>query len=320
MDGRPFNLKRAALLLLLGLWIIPAHPAWAQNTLGPIAVLLSDTEEAYARPVASFTQEIQMPVQIFNLKGEIDNAPQEMARIFAIRPALILALGAKAAYTAKVWTADHPKIPVIFALVLNWRRYKLMDGQDNIAGIASEVAPGTHFLNMTLTSPRVKRIGVIYSRVHSSETIRQARQEAAKLGLDLVEMPISRPMEFRQAFKQISERIDGFWMLADPVVYTLANVDWLEERCTRERLVCIGQSRNIAEIGVLLAVNPDLTNVGLQAASMAKNILTNHQIPKQIGVMPPLGTRLVLNAKTAEKIDLRLSQIVMDLASDIIDR
>lgn len=320
MDGRPFNLKRAALLLMLGLWIIPAHPARAEARLGPITVLLSDTEEAYTRPVSSFTEEIQMPVQIFNLNGEIDNAPREMARIFAIRPALILALGAKAAYTAKVWTADHPKIPVIFALVLNWRRYKLLDGQDNIAGIASEIAPGTQFLNLTLASPQVKRIGVIYSRVHSSETIRQARRAAAKLGLTLVEIPISRPMEFRQAYKQISEHIDGFWMLADPVVYTLANVDWLKERCTRDRLVCIGQSRNIAEIGVLLAVNPDLANVGLQAASMAKNILINNQIPKQIGVMPPLGTRLVLNAKTAEKIGLRLNRIVMDLASDIIDR
>jgi putative tryptophan/tyrosine transport system substrate-binding protein len=320
MDGKPFNLKLAALLLILGLWIVPAHPCGAEPALGPIAVLLSDTEEAYTRPVASFIDEIQMPVQIFNLKGEVDNAPREMARIFAIRPALIFALGAKAAYTAKVWTTDHPKIPVIFALVLNWRRYKLLDGQDNIAGIASEVAPGTHFLNLTMASPRAKRIGVIYSRTHSSETIRQARTAAAKLGLTLVEIPIRRPMEFRQAYKQISEHIDGFWMLADPVVYTLANVDWLEGRCTRDRLVCIGQSKNIAEMGVLLAVNPDMANVGLQAASMAKNILTNHQTPKQIGVMPPLGTRLVLNAKTAEKIDLKLNRIVMDLASDIIDR
>jgi putative tryptophan/tyrosine transport system substrate-binding protein len=320
MDGKPFNLKAALLLLMLGLWIVPACAAHAETAPGPIAVLLSDTEEAYSRPVASFTKEIQMTVQIFNLRGEVDNAPRAMNRIFAIRPALILALGAKAAYTAKVWTADHPQIPVIFALVINWRRYKLLEGQDNIAGIASDVAPGTHFANLTMASPHVKRIGVIYSRIHSSETIRQARQAAAKLGLALVEMPISRPTEFRKAYKQISEHIDSFWILADPVVYTLANVDWIEKRCTRDRLVCIGQSRNIAEIGVLLAVNPDMANVGLQAASMAKNILLNAVTPKQIGVMPPLGTRLVLNAKTAEKIDLRLNRIVMDLASDIIDR
>jgi putative ABC transport system substrate-binding protein len=320
MDGRPFNLKMAALLLLLGIWIIPAHPCGAEPCSGPIAVLLSDSEEAYRRPVTSFVEEIQMPVQIFNLKGDIDNAPREMARIFSMRPTLIFALGAKAAYTAKVWTTDYPQIPVIFALVLNWQRYKFLDGQDNITGIASEVAPGTQFVNLAMASPQAKRIGAIYSRTHSSETIRQAKEAAAKLGLQLVAIPISQPTEFHQVYKQLAARIDVFWMLTDPVVYTLANVNWLEERCTRDRLVCIGQSRNIAELGILLAVNPDLANVGLQAASMAKNILLNHQTPKQIGVMPPLGTRLVLNAKTAEKIDLELNRIVMDLASDIVGR
>ena len=44
MDGKPLNLK-AALLLILGFWIIPAHPTWAETALGPIAVLLSDSEE-----------------------------------------------------------------------------------------------------------------------------------------------------------------------------------------------------------------------------------------------------------------------------------
>ena len=67
-------------------------------------------------------------------------------------------------------------------------------------------------------------------------------------------------------------------------------------------------------------MDPDPANVGLQAASMAKSILINHQNPKEVGVMPPLGTRLVLNAKTAEKIDLKLNRTAMDLASDIIDR
>ena len=320
MDGKPFNLKLTALLLLLGIWIVPAHPCGAAPALGPIAVFLSDTEAAYTEPVSAFQDEIQIPVQIFNLKGEIDNAPREMARIFAIHPVLILALGAKAAYTAKVWTADHPQIPVIFALVLNWRRYKLLDGQNNIAGIASEVAPGTQFVNLTMTSPQIKRIGVIYSRLHSSETIRQAREAAVKLGLTLVARPIKRPMEFRQAYKQISEQIDSFWMIADPVAYTLANVDWIKKRCTRDRLICLGQSRNIAEVGVLLAVEPDMANVGMQAASMAKNILLNRVSPKQIGVMPPLGTRLVLNAKTAETIDLKLNPVVQDLAGEIIDR
>ncbi len=320
MNGRPLRIKIAALLLILGIWNTPVHTYGADAPSGPIAILLSDTEEAYTRPVASFIDEIQRPVEVFNLKGEIDRAPSLMAKIFAVRPTLIFALGAKAAYTAKVWTTDRPHIPVVFAMVLNWQRYKFLDGQDNIAGIASEVAPGTHLVNLTIASPQIKKVGVIYSKAHSAETIRHAKEAAVKLGLEVVDIPISRPKEFRQAYKQIAEKIDGFWMLADPVVYTLENVDWLEKRCTKDQIVCMGQSRNIAEMGILLAVNPDIANIGLQAASMAKSILLRHRSPKQIGVMPPLGTHLVLNAKTADKIGMSLNDTVMDLANDIIGR
>jgi ABC-type uncharacterized transport system substrate-binding protein len=321
MDGKRLIIRLAAVLLIFGILHVPAAVTYGADAAAkPIAVFLSDDQEAYTKPLAAFVDAIQWPVETFNLKGDIDNAPREMARILSIQPALIFALGAKAAYTAKIWTADHPDIPVVFAMVLNWQRYKLLEGQDNIAGIAYEVAPGTQLANLTMASPLVKRIGVIYSQSHSAETIQQARAAAARLGLEIVDIPISRPKDFRQAYKQIAERIDGFWMLADPVVYTFDNVDWLEARCAKDRLVCIGESRNIAEMGVLLAVNPDIVNVGLQAAAMAKNILIQHQQPKQIGVMPPLGTHLVLNAKTAEKIGLKLNSLVMDMASEIIDK
>lgn len=318
MNGRSLPIRMKTLLLGIFL-IIPTYALGADGK-APIAILLSDSEEAYTKPVATFIDEIRMPVKVFDLKGDLDNAPQQMGRIFSIRPALILALGAKAAYTAKVWTVDRPEVPVLFSMVLNWKRYGLLDGQDNIAGIASEVAPGTQFINMTIASPKVKRIGVIYSEAYSSETLQQAKKAAAKLGLEVVDIPISRPKEFRQAYKQIADRIDGYWMLADPVVYSLDNVAWLEERCTRDRIVCIGQSRNIAEVGILMAVNPDVTNIGIQAASMAKSILLRQRPPGQIGVMPPLGTHLVLNAKTAKRIGLELNRTAMDMASEVIDK
>jgi putative tryptophan/tyrosine transport system substrate-binding protein len=320
MTGRLLPINIAALVLILGAFFLSTPAKGGGSSPGPIAILLSDSEAAYTRPVASFIDEIRMPVRIFNLRGDINNAPQQMAKIFAIRPSLIFALGAKAAYTAKVWTADQPEIPVIFAMVLNWQRYGLLEGQHNIAGIASEAAPGTQLASMTIAFPQIKRIGVIYSKAYSSETVGQAKKAAAKLGLEIVDMPIDRPAEFRQAFKQIAEKIDGFWLLADPVVYTLDNVDWLENRCALDRLICIGQSKNIAETGVLLAVDPDIANIGRQAASIAKSILLNHQQPDRIGVMPPLGTHLVLNIKTANKIGLKLSRTTVDMFSDIIEK
>lgn len=320
MNGRLLPISITALLLMLGLgFTVPVCATEAEGH-APVAILLSDSEEAYTKPVATFSSEVGMPVKEFDLKGDVDNAPARMGDILAIKPALIFALGAKAAYTAKVWTADTPEIPVIFAMVLNWERYGLLDGQDNMAGIASEVDPGTQFINLTIALPNVKRVGVIYSKAHSAETVEHAKRESGRLGLELVEAPINRPMEFRQTYKQIANKIDGYWILADPVVYTLENVAWLEERCTRDRIVCMGPSRNIAELGILLAVNADVSNIGVQAASVAKSILLRQLTPKQIGVMPPLGTRLVLNAKTAERIGLKLNRTALDIASDVIDK
>ena len=45
-----------------------------------------------------------------------------------------------------------------------------------------------------------------------------------------------------------------------------------------------------------------------------------HQHPSKIGVMPPLGTKLVLNKKTADKIGLPLNRAILNVAGDIIDR
>ncbi len=321
MSGRRILTKILILwVLVLDTFIFTGYTSETELKFGPVAVLLSNEEEAYTMPVSTFINEVSFKVNVFNLHGDITRAKAVMAEILSQKPSLIFALGAKAAYIAKVWTRDRPDIPVVFAMVLNWQRYKLFEGQDNIAGIAYDVAPGTQFINMTLFSPNVQRIGVIYSKEHSSQTIEKAMESAEKLGLKLVARPISRPRNFKRAYKKISKQIEVFWIIADPVVYTLDNMSWLEEKCVKDSIICIGQSKNIAKLGVLLAMSPDTPNIGSQAASMAKSILLLNKNPKEIGVMPPLGTRLFLNVKTASKIGLVIEQYAMDMASEIIDK
>jgi len=319
MAGKKLPLINLLLALLVLLCGTQGRAATTASDAPLVVILISDLEEAYTAPVAVFSEQIGMPTAHFNLMGDIDRAPALMAEILAKKPALIFALGAKAAYVAKVWTKDHPDIPVIFAMVVNWERYNLLAGQNNIAGIASDVDPGTQLANILLVSSKIKRIGVVYNSEYSETIMDKTRKAAQVLGIDLLEEPIARPQEFQRAFKRMIDRIDGFIMLADPVLFTLENVAWLEKRCIRERLVCAGPSENIARLGILLSVNPDNANIGAQAASVAKSILSKKTEPGRIGVMPPLGTRLFLNLKTASQIGLAIDQTVVDLASDVIN-
>lgn len=297
-----------------------AAPALAAaEAKGPVAILLSDNSEAYHQQATSFSGEVGIPCQVFNLQGDIQRDPGLKDRLFAGQPALIYALGAKAAYAAKLWTKDRQDITVIFTMVLNWQRYNLLEGQTNIVGIAAEISPGTQFANMTIFSPTVKRIGLLYS-AYSTELLRQARKEAALLGLELVAEPINRSDDFQLGFKKLSGQVDAFWVMNDPVIYTLENMDWLETRCLKEKLLCVGQSQNLAKMGLTLAVNPDAAQTAVQASAMAKNILSRSQKTSDLQVMEPIGTQLLINLKTAQHIGLAIPPQALSIATSVIDQ
>jgi ABC-type uncharacterized transport system substrate-binding protein len=307
-------------LLLAAVWLGGLPMALAAADSDPVVILVSDEEKAYSGPIESFIAEINQPVEIFNLKGNVERAPDIMGQIFSRNPRLIFALGAKAAVVSKVWTKGSPEIPVVFGMVLNWERYGLFDRQGNVAGIAYDVAAGTHLANLAMISPEINRIGVIYSREHSGRFIESARKSADILNLKLIEKPIENPQEFQRAFKGMEDRVDSYWILSDPIVYTLENISWLEDRCIKNRIICLGPSENVAKLGVVLSVDPDQKNIGVQAASMAKSILESGQRPGKIGIMPPIGTRLFINLKTANKIGLHISRNTLDQATRVIDR
>ncbi|MDD5760118.1 MAG: ABC transporter substrate binding protein [Desulfobulbaceae bacterium] len=304
------------LLLALGLG---TGSALAATPSDPIAILLSDSDEVYQKQATAFSEEIELKTEIFNLQGDEDRDPGLKDKILSTKPVLIYALGAKAAYAAKLWTQNHQEIPVLFAMVINWQRYNLLEGSSNMAGIAAEMAPGTQFANMTMFSPTVKRVGLLYSS-YSSALLVQARKEAALLGLELVAEPLEHSEDFQRSFKKISGHIDAFWVLNDPVLYTLENLDWLEGRCLKEKLFCVGQSKNLAKLGLTLTVNPEMTQISIQAAAIAKNILLRGQKPNEIRVMEPIGTQLLVNSKTATRIGLILSPQALKMATSVIDR
>jgi putative ABC transport system substrate-binding protein len=316
MHGKHFLISLALIGLTIGLPFVPAQQASAS---GPIAVLLSDDEAAYSAPVKTFMEEVGSPANRYNLAGNIEQAPAVMQKLLETHPSLIFALGAKAAYIAKLWTSNHPRIPVVFAMVLNYRHYDFLASQDNMTGIAYETAPGTQFINAMLFFPHVRKIGVVYSELHSSETVMQAKSEAASLGVELIAESIANPRNFKPALKKMLPRIDAFWVLTDPVVFTLENIGWMRTECIKNRTVTVGQSENIIRDAALLSIAPDLYTIGSQAAAIAHNILSDSSRPAEIGVVDPLGTRILLNTAIARRMGISINPSALNFASEVTD-
>ncbi|MCP4109270.1 MAG: hypothetical protein GY749_27715 [Desulfobacteraceae bacterium] len=296
----------------------PVQKNSVSYTSRPVAVLLTSDSEAYTTHADDFINKIGIPSEVFNLYGDIRNADNVKDEILSVNPVLIFALGAKASYTAKTLTADHPDILVIFGMVMNWKKYKLHE-QNNVVRIPYVVAPDIQFAYFKMFAPDVQQIGVIYSKMHSSEIIADAEHAAMLEELELVAEPIAESKDLRPAYNKIRDRIDAFWLIADPVVYTPKNMDWLKRQSIRDSIPCFGQSENIVKLGALLAVTYDDYGIGSEAASIAKKILFENESPKNIGEKYRQELRIFLNMKTAEKIGLEISQSAIRVATDIIE-
>lgn len=314
MTGKKLR-NSVGLLLLLAFMLAPCGHAWGS---GGVAVLLSDSLASYQEPVDTFGEEIGLPLKQYNLGGDLNRVIQLREQVFRDKPDLILAVGAKAAYAAKIWTRDHQEIPVVFIMVLNWQRYQLLDGQGNISGIAMETGPGTQLANMAMFTPKARRIGVIYSK-EFLEPFTQAQKAAQLIGLELIGSQIDSAKEFKRAFKELADKVDGFWMLNDPTLFTLDNVDWFRERCIKDHLVCIGEAEEMARTGLLLSIAPDHQNIGSQAASVAMNILQHHQKPQDVGVMDPISTHISVNLATAAKLGMDIKQLPLEMAFKVYE-
>lgn len=310
-------IREIPLIVLIYFIICPMSFSFSHDH---VAVLISNDVPAYTAPIKAFTAELGLPVNIYDLEGDVNHASTIMGKIYDRHPSLIYVLGAKAAYAAKNESIRRKKknIPIVFSMVLNWERYDLLKGAPHITGVSADVDPGTQFAYMRLFAPHVKKIGVIYSKTHSTFKIEKAMIVSEILNVDLIAVPISHHKEFRKAFNDIYKEIDAFWILADPVIFTPRNMEWLKDKCIDNHIINMGQSRNIADLGILLAVNIDPQDIGVQSASIAKNILFRNQETKTIGVMPPLGTELILNIKTAVKIGLDVHDDAKNLANKII--
>lgn len=303
--------------ILLGLLFLGFNSLVLAAEPGPVALLLSADEPVYQETAKAFVGEFDRPVRTFNLHGRTREVPRVMEEILAAKPSLILALGARAAYAAKMWTDDAMEIPIIFAQALNWRHFRLTEGRRNIAGIDTVPQPGSELAYLTMIAPKVKRIGLVHSTL-TAETAGEIARAAALFGITVEPVLIDDARDFKGTVKKLAQRIDGFIALRDPRIYTLDTLDWLTERCERYGLACLGRTPELARKGILLTVSPGPHEVALQAVSMAESILKGELRPTDIGVSPPLGTQVYLNLKTAGMLGLEISSEALQAATEII--
>ena len=277
-----------------------------------VLIVQSENLAQYHVATAAFESASGATTVVVRIDDPIEKARRKIRRAAEVAaPEAIFALGAQAAVLAK---AELPEIPLVFAMVMDWRRHGL-DGSGT-AGVALEMPVDDLLTRYKLMLPSLRRIGLIYSSAMSDDFLSGAREAALRLGIELSEEPVTAPDQVAGAYRRLRRDIDAVWMIPDPGVVTRDNFAYLAHRTRNDEIAFLAFSENFVRAGALLSVTPDYRTMGSQAAALLDRLLRNS---KQMTIVQnPLGARLVVNATTARAVGISLDATVLTMADAII--
>lgn len=278
-----------------------------------IAVILSDSLSAYEAPVARFREVVARPVTVYDIEGRKDRAEAVVRQLQADPPPLVLALGPKAAWIA---TRELPGVPVVYAMVVDPRRYGLQGTQ--VTGVSMEVPPEATLSQFQLFAPDVRKLGVLLSASNTNPQVQAALAAARKLGFEPIVQRVTNERDVRAAWQRTAASVDALWLLPDPVVMNPETFRWLRGETLRRRMPLLASTENLVRAGALLCVAPDRDVVGQQAGELAQRILDGGEIPGTIEPVPPGSMRVVLNRDTLEQIGLEVDELMLDFADEVV--
>ncbi len=277
----------------------------------PIAIIRSSDLVEYDAPIDAFVQSLDVPVDIFDIQGDRGRAYRIAAQLRKDPPALIFALGARAA-----WLVSHklPYTPMVYAMVFDPGRYGIT-GQ--VTGVDMNVSADLVLAQLRLMLPEVERLGVIVSE-DGEHQLQAALDAADRAGYELRIARITSKQRVRRGLAQIRGEVDAIWLLPDREVVTPVGFHVILTETLRARIPVLAYSESLVRAGALMCVAPDHTDIGRQAAQLAERILAGAS-PSSLPTVSPQDYRVVINQSTQHAMQLKLDPVLMDFVDEVIE-
>ncbi len=299
--------------VLLGLFLVSFTPHFGHAQ--EVAILVSGDFSPYQQAIGGISSQLSPSREstIYQMKGDTLEGREMAKRIRASGPAVVLAVGLKAALVAKIEIVDTP---VVFCLVLNPSTYGLP--ASNMVGIRLRV-PGVHQLRAIQSLvPSLKTVGLVFDPEKSGEFVSQARKDAQALGLSLLAKEVSTSADLPVTLRSVLPAIDVLWLIRDSTVISQESIPYILETALRHDRPVFGFSAGLAQHGALAAVSVDYADLGRQAGALALTILREGQLPDTSPLLlAPRETHLALNLGTAQYLGISPKPEMVQLAASV---
>lgn len=273
----------------------------------PVALVVSDTLEAYEGPVGPFMDQVGRPTTVHQIRGREDRAAAVVAELKRNRPEVAFCIGAKAAYAVR---QGMPNLPLVYALVQDPARYGIEGTQ--VTGVTMRVEPVTYLSQFLSFFPDVQKVGVIRRSGAGGSQGAAITEAAEALELELEVAEVSGPRDLRGAVARLADAdIDALWVPPDREVLTNAGFRSVAEEARRRGLPLLTDTANMVEAGGLFSVVPDPDSVGKQAAVLVQKIVDG-AAPSVLEPQDPENLLVVLNVRTLRTAGIPFDDLLLD--------
>ena len=254
-------------------------------------------------------------------KGATERLPELAAELVGKKPDLLYcAMGPEAQACHKATLT----IPIVFTQASNPVKLGLVQSLarpgGNVTGVGSLraelVAKRLEIFKEIV--PSLRRVLVTYDprEGEEAEAVKFARKAAARLGLTLLERPITDPLEMEPGLEELrGGGQDGILILQPGPNLNIPGRSLMV--ATSYKIPTMYPSSMWTRFGALASYGPNQYQQGRWAARLAHKILTGTP-PRRIPVELPTDIEFVINIKTAKKIGMEVSAEALFRADQVI--
>jgi putative ABC transport system substrate-binding protein len=187
----------------------------------------------------------------------------------------------------------------------------------NLTGVSDRWPVFLQFEMYTIFFPRAKKWGTIYNPADPKSFfyIREMREAAKKLGVELIEATISSEGETLQATQFLSEKVLAIYITFDSMA--ISSFDTIVKVCNEKKIPLFGGDLKCVSRGAMAAYGLDYFQIGYSAGRKAGQILKG----EKPGDIPwELGDKLlvIVNEKAAKAQGAIISPELLKKANKII--
>ena len=310
-------------------WPLPARAQLAMPVIGFMSARSPEDSvhllEAFRRGLkeGGFVEGENAAIEFRWARGDYIRLPALTADLVSRQVAVIVAAGGEpSGFAAKAATAT---IPIVFGIGGDPVKEGLVDSFGRPGGNVTGVTLLTNLMEpkrlglLRDLAPGVPLIGTLVNPDFPAAALQlQQIEEAARgIGQRIVIAKASNDDALETAFASLVQEGAGALLVnADP--YFDTRRDRIVAFAARQRLPAIYQFREYAVAGGLLSYGVSITDAYRQYGVYAARILKGAK-PAELPVLQPTKFELVINARTAKALGVRIPDNVLSLADEVIE-